>query len=212
MTALLCPACMDELVTNHELRTYELTDEHICDPNGERAPRTALVCPNSPCPAFQRGVFWAPDGDGPYNTKMEESIFGWIDHNPHPFNSDFRAMYFSIYYKEEDKKYKTKWFMLHREVRYASDSYGNKVGKRVHYSMWKMDKKLRSFVHYIPGVSMLYFVLHRFYKLPEGMRPREAQEIVKQMKWPRAEWWRKVAALWIKTFHSSMLVDEKPDY
>ena len=202
MQSLLCPACKAELVQGPEAISYELSDEHICNPNGIRPLRPVLVCPRSTCAASQKKVFWSPDGDGPYNTHFED--FDWIDTNPHPFNSGFRSMYFSIYYKEQDREFKTKWFMIRREVRYLSDEHGNMVKRRVRYSLWKRCGDM-GYVYYIPGIRMLLFSLRRFYKMPKGMRTREALDLISQSKWPRAEWWRKAAAHWIKLFHKQLL-------
>jgi hypothetical protein len=90
-------------------------------------------------------------------------------------------------------------------VRYASDKHGNKVGRRVRYSLWKYQKELGGYIHYISGLRMLIFSLSMFYKLPGGFKTRQAQDILNQAKWPRAEWWRKVAAWWIRTFHSELI-------
>lgn len=196
-----CPACKSELIRS-DSRKYQTLDEHICCPNRTPFPRTTLACSNSACATRETGTFWALDGEGPYSdTFTSERGHNWIDGNPVPFGSYHRAIHFSCSYHDEDKEFTLGNLTIRRKVSYESDDYGHKSGKRVAYSIWWKNVRWRS------GLRMLCRTLKRFYRtkaLSEDMGTKELKNIVRRAAWPRAEWWRKAAKLWVQVFHRKL--------
>jgi hypothetical protein len=186
--AFLCPACKSTLVPGLA-KEYQTLDEHICNPNQESFPeRPTWVCSNGACGAYT-DCFWVEDGEGPYgNTKAK-----WIDDNPYPFNSFHRQSHFRISYHSEDRSLRLGRLTIRREVHYRSDEFGNKVGKWVKYTFWTP-------YLWIPGWKMLWFEigqLRRAKKRGPEQLVEEILSVFKRAEWPRAEWWRKAARLWI---------------
>lgn len=192
---MLCPACRTTLVPGEACR-YETLDEHVmCR---EDVPvRGTVVCPNPQCAAHIHGVFWSEmDGEGPYNSFRKE--ISWIDKNPCPFDSWSRKSYFAIEYHEDDRKLKIGSLVIRREVHYESNDHGDKVGKRVHYSLWWKG------AHWIPGYKMFFFIRRQLKKnaaLSEEYLLREIKHTIEASEWPRAEWWRKAARSYTKWFY-----------
>jgi len=198
MEAMLCPLCRSELVKGAPCR-YQTLDEHICRPNSPSPLRSTLVCSNANCGTHEGETFWAFDGEGPYGGTRKEPK--WIDGNPIPFGSYHRKIYFSCCYHAEDRRFTVGKLTVRREVTYESDDYGNKVGKRVRYSIWWNN------ILYHSGVRMLIFSLKRFYKRKswsEAQAIDAVRGISQRAEWPRAEWWRKVARFWVRLFHPTL--------
>lgn len=191
--SMLCPQCMTELVPGN-LERFETLDEHVTCSYCED-PRPTVVCPNHECSVFWNKVYWSAEGEGPYRSYPQSEAFKWVDGNPSPFGSWFRKTHFSIDYNREDSEFNLGRVRIRRKVRYLSNDFGDKVNKRVRYEFYYKN------IYYIPGVRMLYFVLSQFYK----NRDREGPQIIESAKWPNAEWWRKVASFWVRTFHGSSL-------
>jgi hypothetical protein len=199
---LRCPACQFPLGARSDLARFERSDEHISDPNGERPLRPVITCPNLACEAHRCEVFWADDGEGPYNTRYNHP-YKWIDDNPGPFNSPERAMHFSIYYDKEDRSFNCHRFRIYRRVRYNSNDYGDKCNRVVTYSLCLRHRN-GGYFYYTPGVKMLWHSLREFYA-QRGYGWYSPRTLLDRAAWPRAEWWRKVAAWWVKTFHAKYL-------
>lgn len=70
-----CPLCRSQLVVGPSCR-YETLVEHVGNPNEERWERATVICPNQNCEANKNGVFWAGDGEGPYNTRFSQD-YAW---------------------------------------------------------------------------------------------------------------------------------------
>lgn len=192
---MLCPACQTELVPGEDQR-YQTLDEHVCCPNMRSPIRATVQCPNVDCKAHQVGAFWSFDGEGPYCAYGED--IKWIDHNPHPFWSWYRQQHFTIGYDHEDQKLRLGKLVIRREYRYRSDLYGRKTGMMTRHSFWYNNTL------WTPGITMLVFVLGRFYRAKKTggtWFTRETEGIIERADWPRAEWWRRSARWWVKTFH-----------
>ena len=200
----LCPACKTKLVRGAP-QCYETLDEGIFG-GAECPPRKTYVCPNKKCQVLG-DCFWSYDGEGPYwlGPYKSERKVKWIDNNPLPFNTYHRACYFEIYYKNEDRHLKVGRFTLCREVRYKSNDHGDKVGKRVRYTLWTPSL-------WIPGYRMFFHcirMLHVNKEYPDQLS-REIRDTLERAKWPRAEWWRKAAALWVKIFYKKEVKGNDP--
>jgi len=194
---MYCPACRTELVVG-ELKWYVTLAEHVmCQ---EEVPkRETVICPSPTCYANEVGAFWSYDGEGPYTKVFTTDNSKWIDGNANPFNSWHRKRYFNISYHDEDKRLKlTKRWILLIHVTYDSNDWGDMVGKRYHWSF------IHDGIYHMNGLRMLIFSIHQFYR-ERAWKKDAASELVKQSEWPRAEWWRKVAAWWVKVFHKKEL-------
>jgi hypothetical protein len=201
---MYCPCCGDLLVQG-TLERYECTGEHICDPNGERAARPTLVCKNKTCETYSGLYFWSEDGDGPYCKAWAAATPPWHNDNPHPFNSYHRASYFSSFYDKEDHTYSlTKSIKLKKRVRYESNDFGNKVGKHTTYS-WIVKG-----VYWTPGYKMLLFGIKQLIRQSKDIKSlkSEVNDVLCRAKWPRAEWWRKAVAVWVRVFYRKFI--DKP--
>ena len=209
---MLCPLCKTVLVAG-EMRRYETLDHHVCNTNDPCPYGDTVVCPNVACEASKDKVFWAGDGEGPYKIVYGKD-YGWIDNNSLPFDSFHRAVEFSIYHAE-DREWCNRLFMIRREVRYESNDHGDKVGRRVHYSLF-IKSDMGGYTYYISGIRMFIHSLKAFYRnrscYLDG-KPWEVESYwVRNIKrdfasadWPRAEWWRKAARWWIRCFHGPLL-------
>ena len=196
---MFCPLCRSQLAIGPVVR-YQTLDEHVCCPNRSSPERTTLVCTNPKCRASTDGVFWADDGEGPYNTTDVE-LPPWIDHNPVPFGSYHRGIHFSCGYHAEDREVTCGRLMVRREVTYRSDDYGHKTGKRVRYTIWWNN------VLYMSGIGMLHHCLRQFYRHKRDGGTYANEQIkyaIDQADWPRAKWWRKAVRLWIRVFHPTL--------
>jgi len=208
---MLCPICKTTLVPGSQ-KKYETLADHVCNPNGSPSLRDTFNCPNESCEACKDGIFWADDGEGCYGDLRKK--YPWIDNNDQPFDSPHRAIHFQYSYHDEDRS-----FIVHRKVNYESNDHGDKVGKKVRYTL--SIRKDGGYVHYISGIHMFLYGMRCFYhnrkthlegkpwKSVDG-QSYWSQQILDQIKradWPRAEWWRKLETWWIMTFHRKF-VDE----
>ena len=211
---MLCPSCKTALVPG-ERRCYETLSHHVCSPNDPCPEDETVVCPNVECKANKDKVFWAHDGEGPYNTSFGDKGYNWIDDNGCPFDSSHRACLFAYSYHKEDREWCNRLFMVRRAVSYKSNDHGDKVGKQVSYSLW-LKSDVGGYTYYISGVRMFVHSLKGFYHdrahlnewYPAEARGYYANNIASSLtsaSWPRAEWWRKAARWWVKTFHGRLL-------
>ena len=169
-----------------------------------------VICPNIACEANKDKIFWAWDGEGPYNITYGKK-YGWIDENKLPFDSFYRACHFSYSYHNEDWAWCNRFFMIRREVKYNSNKHGDKIGRRAHYSWWKRDKTGIGYIHYTPGVRMFIFCLKQFYRRRKDILSGKLWVInsikndIRSANRPQAEWWRKAISWWIRAFHKELL-------
>jgi hypothetical protein len=194
----LCPVCVREMVRGKQDR-YQTLDEHICCPEREPPRRDAWVCDYSSCVTNQLGLFWAEDGEGPYNAVAAYRQVKWVNDNPCPFNTPARAEAFRYGYHAEDKTYYMGKLSIQKEVRYTSNDFGDKVGRKVNYSLYWNN------CHYTPGITMFFFCLKMLYRRSLPWREEDIKNICKQRHWPRAEWWRKALYWWVNIFHHKVV-------
>lgn len=212
---MLCPSCKTGLVLG-EKRKYETLSHHICAPNDPCPEDDTVICPNVECKANKDKVFWAYDGEGPYNSNFHGKSYNWIDGNSIPFDSFHRAISFQCDYHKEDRDWCNRFFMITRKVTYKSNDHGDKVGRQISWALWFKSKPC-GYTRYTPGIRMFIYSLKKFYEhrsyCNENLFPAEARayhennivDYLNSADWPRAEWWRKAARWWIRTFHSRLL-------
>ena len=196
---LFCPLCRTKLVPGDRI-CYETLDDHICRPNAMLPLRSTVTCQNRTCKAYWAKMFWASDGEGPYGGPLDEKL-PWIDGNPLPFGSYHRAIHFSCSYHEEDRCMRVGKLLVRREIKYASDDYGHKTGKRVRYTIWWNN------ILWTPGYRMLLHSIRQFYrmkKLGDQHAATETRSMIQRSHWPRAEWWRKASCTWVRVVHPTL--------
>ena len=220
---MLCPVCKTKLAKGPQMRLQTLV-EHVCCPNSIPALKDSFLCPNRDCQAFQRKIVWNSDGEryGPYTSKD----ISWINGNDAPFGSFQRQCNVEVYKKDENRTLFTipdwKWLPLHgwrcnSKWIYKSNENGDVLSRKM-----KLEWVTRENVVHMWGMYMMMYSLKQTYKAwkqlgEDSTRPwciNELRDTVKRSSWPKAEWWRKVAAVFakisLKHRHIPIVKTDKP--
>ncbi|MCF1193589.1 hypothetical protein LRR18_18540, partial [Mangrovimonas sp. AS39] len=90
----------------------------------------------------------------------------FIDENDGPFGSISRQINVEVSKKDENHPLfgiETRWGHIEVVYSYKSNKDGDILSRKRKYQIWKKDKSGVGYTSYIPGISMLLFVLSDFF-------------------------------------------------
>lgn len=202
----LCPVCRYNLlyITMYaRLRTH---DEHVSNPNGTASNKPVYQCLNQNCDAFKNGLGWDYYG-GLYQMRGFNKDFNvkFINNNDAPFGSIFRKSNIEIYKKDENFTLFTlnKW-RVDICYKYKADTNGTILKRKRYIQILRKDDKIGAWVYHTLGIKMLFFSIRNF-----NLNIKNKKEITCWELRENADWWRKVAAVYLKLRHPKDVTFEK---